>query len=94
MKNNWRDRFYKNWYLWNKDKEANYITCDAEVESFIDQLLTEMAKEMIGKSKTPYDFKNDPTVLNQYGQVQLANGYYIKRQELIKIAKKYGVEVI
>lgn len=84
---NWKERFDKQF-----NDPADLYSLDP-IKDFIDQLLTEMAKEMIGKSKTPYDFKNDPTVLNQYGQVQLANGYYIKRQELIKIANGYGVKI-
>lgn len=63
------------------------------LEAFIQSLLEDFTKEMIGEEKNIIEninIVNKPVIgLNNIKAV----GYNDKRQELIKIALKYGVEV-
>lgn len=70
---NWRDNFQK------ITKHSQYVDY-SKIEDFIDQLLTDFSKEMIGKEAKP-DWFGDEI------------GWNLKRQELIKIVKKYGVKI-
>ena len=62
--------------------------------SFIQSLLTEMAKEMIGKEEPVFE-TNIAKYLpwNEKRAKYFIEGYNQKRQELIKIAKKWGVKI-
>ncbi len=59
----WRVEFYRKWYLWNYSG-GNYTTCGAEVEDFIENLLSQTQKERdkicgkIIKIKTQSEFQN------------------------------------
>jgi len=74
---NWKKKWFK---LCNKEE----LTTNSNQINFISELLEDMAKEMIGEKKEIKKIAG--TRANCYG-------YNTKRQELIQIARKYGVDI-
>ena len=83
---NWRDEL-NILTVWI-DEEQREI-----VKAFIQSLLTQMAKDMIGEEKEPFDFEKMECPLGHCYDDCDCEEYNEFRQELIKIAKKYGVEI-
>jgi hypothetical protein len=85
---NWREELRQITY--KQDNKPVYRSIfKNKLESFIQQLLDRMAREMIGEEK---EIIRDGSWGHTYNQGK-KDGEEFKHQELIDIAKKYGVEI-